>query len=153
MTIATYGGRVYSVYISTSQFIRSQDRGQRGQEPECRFWCRGYVGALLIGLFLIACSVCFLNKLRTTSPEITPPTMFWALSPWSLIKNLPYRLAYSQILWKHFLNLGFFLWRLYLVSIWHRTISERPIVFFICKFSSISISSLVQASDLRCTWY
>ena len=32
-------------------------------------------GVLLTGLFPIACSACFLKEPRTTSPEMTPPTM------------------------------------------------------------------------------
>ena len=51
-------------------------------------------------LFSMASWVCFLIETKTTSPEMAPPTMSWALPHQSLIKIMPY----SQILWKHFLN-------------------------------------------------
>jgi len=38
-------------------------------------------GMFLTGLLSLACSACFLIELQTTSPETTPPTMGWALSP------------------------------------------------------------------------
>jgi hypothetical protein len=34
---------------------------------------------------------------------MAPSTMGWAFSYQSLIKNMPYRLPYIQILWRHFL--------------------------------------------------
>ena len=40
----------------------------------------------------------------TTTSGLTPLTMVWALLPQSLIKKMPYRLAYSPIWWSHFLN-------------------------------------------------
>ena len=36
-------------------------------------------------------------------------------------KEIPYRFAYNLILWRHFLNSGFFLWWLYIGSSWHKT--------------------------------
>jgi hypothetical protein len=32
---------------------------------------------LLTGVFLMACSACFLIEPRTTSPGMAPPTMSW----------------------------------------------------------------------------
>ena len=46
----------------------------------------------------------FLIEPRTTSPGIAPPPVGWALPRQSLIKKMPYRLAYSLILLKHFLS-------------------------------------------------
>jgi hypothetical protein len=37
------------------------------------------------------------------------PKMSWALLHQSLIRKIPCRLAYSSVLWRHFLNLGFLL--------------------------------------------
>ena len=36
--------------------------------------------------------------------RLAPPTMGWALPHQSLIKKMPCRLAYSLVLWRHFLN-------------------------------------------------
>jgi hypothetical protein len=44
---------------------------------------------LLTGLLLIAGSACFLIEPRTTSSGMAPPTMGWALSHPSLIKEMP----------------------------------------------------------------
>jgi hypothetical protein len=46
----------------------------------------------------------FFIETRTTSPGIAPPTMGWALPYQTLIKKVPYRLAYSLILWRYFIN-------------------------------------------------
>jgi hypothetical protein len=46
----------------------------------------------------------FLIEPRTTSPGMAPPTMGGALSHQSPIMKMPYRLAYSQILRRHFLD-------------------------------------------------
>jgi hypothetical protein len=54
----------------------------------------------------LACSACSLIEPRTTSPGMAPPTMGWALTHISIIKKMPYRLAYSLIVWRHFLNWG-----------------------------------------------
>lgn len=56
------------------------------------------------GVALMACSIGFLTEPRTTCPGMAPPTVGWALSNQSLIKKKPYRLAYTQILWRHFSN-------------------------------------------------
>ena len=77
---------------------------QAGQEPKGRSWCRGHGGALLTGFLIMACSACFLMESRTTSPGMTPLTLGLALPHQSLIKEMPYRSAYSLILWRHFLN-------------------------------------------------
>ena len=56
------------------------------------------------GYCLLAFSACFLTETRATSPGMVSPTMGWALLYQSLIKNMPYRLAYSPILWGHCRN-------------------------------------------------
>lgn len=74
---------------------------------------------LLTDLFLTACSA-FLTEPRTTSLEMAPPTMGWAIPHQSLIKKMPNTFAHNQILWRHFLNEGSFLSndsRLYQVDI------------------------------------
>ena len=70
-----------------------------------RMWYRGHGGMSLTGLLPLACSACFLIEPRFTSPGMTPPTMGWALSTWSLVEKMPY----SWISWRHFLNWGSFL--------------------------------------------
>ena len=60
---------------------------------------------LLTGLLLLACSVCFLTEPKTTSPEMAPPIIGWALPPQSLIEKMPY----SWISWRTFLKGGSFL--------------------------------------------
>ena len=42
---------------------------------------------LVIGLLLLACSACFLIEPRTASPEMTAPSIGWALP--HLIMKLP----------------------------------------------------------------
>lgn len=37
---------------------------------------------------------------------MAPPTVAWALRNQSVIKKMSYRLAYTQILWRHFSNEG-----------------------------------------------
>lgn len=45
----------------------------------------------------------FLIKLRTINPELAPPKM--GCCPHQLlIQKMPYSLAYSPVLWRHFLN-------------------------------------------------
>ena len=60
---------------------------------------------LLIGLFLIACSACFLIQPRTTSPGMASPIMDWVPSHQSLRKKMPN----SWMLWRPFLNWDSFL--------------------------------------------
>jgi hypothetical protein len=55
---------------------------------------------LRTGLLPLACSACFLIEPKTTSPTMAPPTICWALPPWSLIEKMPY----SWISWRHFLR-------------------------------------------------
>jgi hypothetical protein len=55
-------------------------------------------------LVYTTCSACFLTELRNINPEIISPTMDKVLFYQSLTKKIPYRLACSSVLWKHFLN-------------------------------------------------
>jgi hypothetical protein len=82
--------RVYSAYTSTSLCITkgSQNRdshraGTWRQELMQKPWGVGGHGMLLTGLLPLACSVCFLIELRSTSPGMAPPTM----GPPGLITN------------------------------------------------------------------
>jgi hypothetical protein len=77
-----------------------------GQELGSRSWCRSHGGVVLTGLLPLPCSAYFLLEPRTTSPEMAPPTMGWALSAWSVIEKMPY----SWISWRQFLKEGSFLW-------------------------------------------
>jgi hypothetical protein len=63
---------------------------------------------LFVCLF-VCFSACFLREPRTTRPGITLSTMDWALLHQSLVKKMPFSLASSLILWRHFLNRGSFL--------------------------------------------
>ena len=69
-------------------------------DPRSRSWCRGHGGILLIALLLMDCSACFCTEFRTTGPGIAPTIMDWVFLQSS------YRLAYSLILWRHFLSWG-----------------------------------------------
>ena len=62
---------------------------------------------LATGLLIMAFSDCFLIVHRTTSFRLAPPRAYWTFPHHSLIKKMPYRLAYSQILWKDFSWLRF----------------------------------------------
>jgi hypothetical protein len=70
--------RVYLAYTSVLFFITKEVRTgtQAGQKP-------GADSEAMEGCSLLACSACSLIELKTTSPEIAPPTR--ALSP--LISN------------------------------------------------------------------
>jgi len=59
---------------------------------------------LLTELLIMACLAYFLTALGTTSPGLLFLTMALVLPNQSLIKKMPYRLAYSPISWRHFLN-------------------------------------------------
>lgn len=83
---------------------------------------------------LLACSpmpysVCFLIQLRTTCPGLTLPPYSYHHLGWapqkSLIKKMPYKLAYRPIWWKQFLRFPFsrLVW---FVSSW-QTISAAPV--------------------------
>jgi len=91
--------RVYSAFASPVLFIvkGSQDKNPSRVGTWRRELCRDQGGVLLTGLFLLACSARFLREPRTTSPEMPPPTIGWALPHWSLIEKVPY----SWILWWH----------------------------------------------------
>jgi hypothetical protein len=96
--------RVYSAYTSTllvitkgSQDWNSDRAGTWRQELMQRPW-----RVLLTGLLPLACSACCLIEPKTTSPGMAPPTLGWALPPWSLIEEMPY----SWISWRHFLKGG-----------------------------------------------
>jgi hypothetical protein len=95
-----------NTFTSFSIIEGSQDRNSnrtrtRRQELMQRPW-----RSVAYWLVIMACSTCFLIKPRTTSLGREPSTMGWALSHKSLIKKkkMPYRLAYSPVLWRHFLN-------------------------------------------------
>lgn len=52
----------------------------------------------LEGCCLMACSARLLVEPRTMSPRVSAPTVGWALPHQSLIKKMPYRLAYSPVI-------------------------------------------------------
>lgn len=52
---------------------------QAVQGPGARSENRSHARVLFTGLFLMACSACYLVETRTTSPGIVPPIMGWAL--------------------------------------------------------------------------
>jgi hypothetical protein len=111
----------------------------REQELEGRRWCRGHGGILLNGLFLMACSACFLIEPRTTCPGMAPPTMGWALPHQSLIKKMPYRLAHSPLL-RHFLTWDFPPLRWHMSS-WYKTMQHMSIML-IQKKSTLALGML-----------
>lgn len=93
-----------------SQSMKEARTGLR-QEPRVKRPKRSHGGALLIRLLPMVCPACFLTRSRTICSGMVPPTVGWSLLHPSLIKNIPYRPAYSPILWRHFFQLSFILSR------------------------------------------
>lgn len=90
--------------------IRFHHQKQRGQEltQGRNTWrqelMQRSLRVLITGLLLMAYSVCFSIELKPTSPGMAPPTMGKALPYQTWIKKIPYRLAFSRMLWRHFLD-------------------------------------------------
>ena len=99
--------RVDLVYTSRLEFITggSQRRNSNRAGTQGRNGYRSHV-LLLSDLLLMVCWTCFFIKLKTNSPGMVMHTMVCTLPDQSLIKKIPYRLACSLILWRHFLNWG-----------------------------------------------
>jgi hypothetical protein len=99
-------GRVYSVYISTSQLSSKEFRTgtQAGQRLGGWNLWRSHGGVLLTGLLLMVCSACLLIGPQNHLPRMAPPKMAWALPHQPLIKKIPYRLTYLQSVWTYCLN-------------------------------------------------
>ena len=73
---------------------------KHGRDPEAEADAEAMEGCCFTDLLPTAFSVFFLIQSRTTRPNMATPTMGWALLHQSLIKKM----AYSWILWRHFLN-------------------------------------------------
>ena len=58
----------------------------------------------LAGLFLMACSACFLIITQDTSIEVALPTVSYALLYQLSVKKMHHRLAHKPVWWEHFLN-------------------------------------------------
>jgi len=97
--------RVYAAHTCTLLFITKGSQDWNSRKAGSSSWCGGHGGMLLTDWFPLACSACSLIELKTTSPEMAPPTMGWVLPPWSLVEKMPY----SWVSWRHFLNWGSFL--------------------------------------------
>ena len=107
MTKAKWGGKgLFGLHFhSTVHHWRKSGRElKQVRKPGVRSWCRGHEGVLLIGLLFTACSACFLVKPRATILGVLSLIIVWALPYQSLIKKMSYSLAYSLILWRHFLS-------------------------------------------------
>lgn len=90
---------------SHSAFVGSPGRNPR-QEPGSRTWNTGHRGVILTGLFLTACSVCFLIEPRTPHPQMVLCTVGWVFPGQSFVKKMPYRCDHKSTWWRRFLNLG-----------------------------------------------
>jgi hypothetical protein len=95
--------RVYFIHSSLSLTVHHQK--QWVHEPGGRKWFSDCGGVLLTSLSSTVFSAWF-TETRTSSPGATPCMMSWVLSHQSLIRKMPYGLAYSLILWRPF----FFSW-------------------------------------------
>ena len=87
-------------HSSSSEKVRTGTETR--QEPRARSRCRRHGRVLFAGLLPMVCSICFLLKPVTSTPgwyhlQSAMPSRH------SLIK-MPDKLAYSLILWRHFLN-------------------------------------------------
>lgn len=100
MSKATRRGKGLSQLRSITEEVRTGTQMQ--QEPWGRNWPRTWRDACLL-----PCSACFLIEPGTTCPGMVPPTVGWAFPHQLLIKNMPYRLVYSLVLWRRFLSWGF----------------------------------------------
>jgi hypothetical protein len=68
-------------------FITKRSQDWNSSRSGSRSWCRGHGGMFLTGLFPLVCSAWFLIEPKTTSPGMAPPTVGWALPPWSLTEK------------------------------------------------------------------
>lgn len=100
--------RVCLAYASTALFIteggqnRSSSRaGSWRQELMQRPWQGAAYWFVPLGLFSL-----FSYRTQDHQPRCGPTHNRLGLPPQSLIKKMPYRLAYNPILWRHFLNCG-----------------------------------------------
>jgi hypothetical protein len=66
---------------------------ESGKAPGGSICCDGHGGALLTGLFLMAC---FLTELKTTSLGMAAPTMSWVLLHRWIIKKCPTAGSYTD---------------------------------------------------------
>ena len=84
------GEETYLAYTSISLFII---KGYQGRNLEA-----GADAVAMEEHYLLACSACFLIEPRTNSPGMIPPQP----NP----KKMLYSLAYSPVIWRHFLTWG-----------------------------------------------
>lgn len=87
---------------SFSNVVR--EGSQPGQKTGGMSWCRGHGGLKLTGLPFITCSACFLIECGITRLGMSTPIKAWIFTHKPLIKNMLYRLAYSQNLCRYFLT-------------------------------------------------
>ena len=73
---------------SSSKVVRAGDWREAGADAEAM------EDSYLLIMFM-ACSACCLTEPGATRSGLGPPTMSWALPHQSLIKKMPYRLAYK----------------------------------------------------------
>ena len=91
--------RIYSANDFISQFLIKIRTGTLKQDRHLDAGAEvGHAQVLLIGLLFVACSACFLIEPRTIGTGMASP-IIWDLPHQSLIRKMPYRLAYSLILW------------------------------------------------------
>jgi hypothetical protein len=129
-------------YTSMLLFITkgSQDRnssraGTWRQEPMQRQW-RGAA----YWIASQAWSFCFLIEPVTTCPGMPPPTMGYLLLHQSLIEKMSYKLDYSLVSWRHFLNCGSFLSDYYRLCQAKIKLVSIPMMYNITSFFKIIFS-------------
>ena len=99
---ATWGGRdllVLHFCITAHQQEKSGQKLRQGRDLEA-----GAVAGAMEGAAYWLANQAFLIEFMTTSPRMTPPTVGCARSSSITNKKTAYRLAHSQILWRHFLS-------------------------------------------------
>lgn len=109
MTRSKLGGKCLlglDFHIAIHHEKKSGQELRQGRNLEAGTQCRGHGGALSTGLHLMAWSTCFLIAFRAASSGVCPHTMLWAFWYQSVIKEMHYRLVYSLISQRNFLNQG-----------------------------------------------
>jgi hypothetical protein len=144
MTKETWGGKDLFGYVSTSQFSikGSQDwiSNRVGSwKQELIYRPRRWVVYWLVTHGLLSL---LSYRTKTTRPGMAPPITGWALPHQLLIKEMPYSLACSPVLWRHFLNWGSLLSDDYSLCQVDRNRARTQLLFFSLSYNVNTMEGL-----------